>query len=278
MKIFFFLILVFLAVSTVDGQSGFVSIGLTDSIHSVYLNEERKINISLPQGYNPDSAERYPVIYLLDGGADEDFVHVVGLVQFCSRSWVQRIPPSIVVGIQNVNRQRDFTFPVSNTDFISRKTPFKASDFRNYGGSAAFIRFIGEELQPYIGNRYKVAPDRTIIGESLAGLLVSEILMKNPAMFEKYIIVSPSLWWGNEALIKDKTILSASGHSQTIQVFIAAAKKSEDSVMFQDAKNFYLYLRGFSNNNIRLRFDYLQNETHATILHQAVYDALMKTD
>ena len=59
-------------------------LAVTDEIKSAKLGETRVLNIYLPQGYSPDSAATYPVIYLLDGSADEDFVHITGIVQFLS--------------------------------------------------------------------------------------------------------------------------------------------------------------------------------------------------
>ena len=81
------------------------SIGKIETIQSKVLDEERTINVYLPDGYSPDSARFYPVIYLLDGSANEDFIHVSGLVQFLQM--IGSIPPAIVVGIANVDRKRD---------------------------------------------------------------------------------------------------------------------------------------------------------------------------
>ena len=86
-------------------------LGVIDEIQSKELGEKRVVNIYLPQGYNPADSIKYPVIYLLDGSADEDFIHVAGLVQFYNFEWINQVPKSIVVGIATVDRQRDFTFP-----------------------------------------------------------------------------------------------------------------------------------------------------------------------
>jgi len=51
------------------------------------------------------------------------------------------VPASIVVGIENTNRRRDFTFSVSNTDFIE-KEGFQKSSFPQYGGSELYIQAI----------------------------------------------------------------------------------------------------------------------------------------
>lgn len=82
-------------------------IGEIAEIRSAILGENRTMNIYLPEGYN--AKEKYPVIYLLDGTANEDFLHIVGLVQFFNMTF--KMPNTIVVGIANIDRKRDFTFP-----------------------------------------------------------------------------------------------------------------------------------------------------------------------
>jgi enterochelin esterase-like enzyme len=71
-------------------------LGVIDEIQSEQLSEKRILNIYLPEGYNKNDTIKYPVIYLLDGSADEDFINIVGLVQFYSFEWMNQIPKSIV--------------------------------------------------------------------------------------------------------------------------------------------------------------------------------------
>jgi len=73
------------------------SIGKTVNIKSKVLDETRELNIYLPSSYSADSSKTYPVIYLLDGSRNEDFIHISGIVQFGSFSWINMIPESIVV-------------------------------------------------------------------------------------------------------------------------------------------------------------------------------------
>ncbi|WP_223274517.1 alpha/beta hydrolase [Salibacter halophilus] len=147
------------------------SIGKTIEIESALLNETRELNIYLPLRYSGDSLKNYPVIYLLDGSKDEDFIHISGIVQFGSFSWINMIPESIVVGISNVDRKRDFTFPSQNEQDIK--------ELPSSGESANFIAFLEKELQPFIGANLRTSGTRTIIGQSLGGLLATEILFKN---------------------------------------------------------------------------------------------------
>lgn len=249
-----------------------ITIGFTDSIQSSILGETRAINIYLPEDYHPDSAATYPVIYLLDGGIDEDFIHIAGIVRFNTTPWLERFPKSIVVGIENVNRRRDFTFATENLDFVS-KMGFDKNAFKQHGGSAKFISFIENELQPFMKTHYKTNDSKTIIGESLGGLLVSEILLKKPALFDTYIIVSPSLWWGAESLLAEPTALSKETFTQKLDVYIGAANKAEDIVMYNDAESLSAKIKKIGKKNINLYFDHIIHEAHASIIHQAVYNA-----
>ncbi|WCT11400.1 alpha/beta hydrolase [Mucilaginibacter jinjuensis] len=272
-KHFALLLLLLAAYSThlfAQANSKPITIGVTEGYYSKILNETRTINIYLPEGYNQTDTLKYPVIYIPDGGVDEDFIHLTGIIRFDTQSWVNRFPQSIVVGIKNINRRKDFTFPVANLDFLE-KTGFKKEMFPAYGGSTNYIAFLQKELQPYIEKKYKASTNRTIIGESMAGLLLTEIALNHPTLFNTYIIVSPSLWWGDEALLHQPNALLQNKTHKPVNIYIGAPNRKEDEQMYQEAQGLYNMLK--VDNRIRLFFDYLPDESHATALHQAVYNA-----
>jgi uncharacterized protein len=250
-------------------QTPFV-IGSTDVIHSKVLSENRTLNIYLPEGYNKDSNTQYPVIYLLDGSADEDFIHIAGLVQFNSFEWVNQVPKSIVVGIANVDRRRDYTFPTNlKKDIQTNPTS---------GHSDKFIQFIETELFNYIDSNYKTNSNKTLIGQSLGGLLATEILLKKPTLFNQFIIVSPSLWWNNGSLLKTSSKLLDSTFSQPTKIYIGVGKEGLSPteiprVMEEDAKLLFDFIKSSKSSSITCHFDYLELENHASILHQAVLNA-----
>lgn len=177
LKLMLFISLFFGKHAFAQTESKPLVIGITEQFHSSILNESRTLNIYLPENYNVNDTVKYPVIYIPDGGINEDFIHIMGIVRYETQPWVNRFPKSIVVGIENTNRQFDFTFQVSNLDFLE-KMGIDKENFSGYGGSENYISFLKNELQPYITSKYKVNAQRTIIGESLAGLLSTEILLK----------------------------------------------------------------------------------------------------
>jgi uncharacterized protein len=239
-------------------------LGITHNIYSAQLKEQRVLNIYLPDGYSPDSATRYPVLYLLDGSAHEDFIHIAGIVQFLNM--IGDLPKIIVVGIANVDRKRDFTFPT--TVAADKK------DFPTTGGSAAFIAFMEKELQPFIQKQYKTTDDKMIIGQSLGGLLATEILLTKPQLFNQYMIVSPSLWWDNESLLEKAPALLKKQQDKNRQVYIAVG--TEGDIMVNDAKKLHQLLEADNKTGAPLHFLLLPEEDHRTILHNSIYKGFQR--
>lgn len=238
------------------------SIGESFSFQSGILNEQRTINVYLPANYQTDSARSYPVIYLLDGSADEDFIHIAGIVQFATFSWINMLPESIVIGIANVDRKRDFTYPTS----IEKDR----EDFPTTGGSKKFIDFIENELQPLINSQYRTDTFSTVIGQSLGGLLATEILLTKPHLFDNYVIISPSLWWDNGSLLTIDSLVSLKEKG----VYVGVGKEGE--VMEVQAKELYEKLKSREPNMRRLYFSFFEKQNHGDVLHLAAYDGFEK--
>ncbi len=235
-----------------------LTIGEVVKINSKILSESRTLNIHLPDGYKAEDTLKYPVIYVLDGGIDEDFIHIVGLVNFFKSH--MSMPKSIVVGVANIDRKRDFTFPTMDKKL--RK------DFPTTGGSKNFISFLEDELQPYINAKYSTNIQKTLIGQSLGGLVATEILLKKPTMFTDYIIISPSLWWDNETLLQDAKMFLGAHKKMPVNVYVAVGAEGE--IMEREAKSLADLLKNSGKENLKTEFLFLSNENNATILHQGV--------
>ncbi len=243
-----------------DGREP-LTIGIIEEIQSEALSEKRILNIYLPDGYHPDSAATYPVIYLLDGSAHEDLLHIIGLVQFMNM--YELMPGSIVVGIANVDRYRDFTHPTTDPEDLEA--------LPTGGGSEKFIDFIEKELQPFIEKNYRTNGTRTIIGQSMGGLLATEVLLKRPHLFDDYIIVSPSLWWDRQSLVNSADSILRAHPGLEKKVFVSLGE--EHPVMHEVADKLVDAIRNSESENITLFYEPILEEDHATILHAAVYNA-----
>ena len=164
----------------------------TFTLPSKKLRETRRINVYTPPGYDAAKGVRYPVLYMPDGGEQEDFPHVATMVDTAIRAGEMR--PVILVGIENTERRRDMTGPtqVAEDKEIAPRV----------GGSAAFRAFLRDELMPHVRRKYRVTDETAIIGESLAGLFIMETFFLQPGMFGTSIALSPSLWWNNEEWVR----------------------------------------------------------------------------
>ena len=120
-----------------------LAVGQSFTIDSPIMGEVRRVNVFEPSVYGAAINVAMPVLYLLDGGVDEDFLHVAGLVQILVSSGSMR--PFLLVGIENTQRRRDMTGPTANAD--DRKIAAVV------GGSATFRRFIRDELMPAVKSR-----------------------------------------------------------------------------------------------------------------------------
>jgi predicted alpha/beta superfamily hydrolase len=143
-------------------------------MHSDYVNDDYRILISLPNDYNERRAEKYPVIYFLDGGS-ATFHNITSEYMDAGI-----IPDVITIGIGypgETQRNRDYTYSFAN-----------------------FYDFLKYELIPRIdGNYHTDYLKRTLFGHSFGGLCVLQTLFRytdyTDILFHNLIAASPSIWW-----------------------------------------------------------------------------------
>ncbi len=186
--------------------SASASIGERLTLSSNYLNEEREIQILLPESYQSNTAANYPVIYLLDG--DYNFHGVSGMLDFLSNK-AQLIPDVILVGIadKGTDVYRQYMTPAALT------APFKKEDA---GKAELFLTFLEKELKPYINNHYRAANNSILFGGSIGGLFVLNALFESPNSFEHFVSNSPSVWLNDHGIMaKAKSFVGQSKHKAT---------------------------------------------------------------
>jgi predicted alpha/beta superfamily hydrolase len=204
-----------------DASSKAIAFGETFRLSSAALGEQRVINVYLPPDY-ATSRTRFPVLFALDGGMQEDFPHIAGVVDVSIRNEVIR--PLVIVGIENTERRRDLVSATSVDE--ERKIAPHA------GGTDRFRRFLREELRPEIATRYRVSDESAVVGESFAGLFVLETLLQDPELFDAYIAIDPSVWWNGGALVKSAPQRFATWSAKPKRLFVATAdyKETQDGI------------------------------------------------
>jgi predicted alpha/beta superfamily hydrolase len=227
-----------------------VSIGERVKINSTYLNEEREIQILLPENYQSNMGSNYPVIYLLDG--DYSLHGVSGMLDFLANK-AQLIPDVILVGIadKGTDKYRQYMTPAGLT------APFKQDD----GGKAElFLTFLEKELKPYVNNHYRAANNSILVGHSMGGLFVLNALLESPNAFEHFVSMSPSVWLNDHAIMtKAKSFIGKSKHKPT-SLYLSLGDEER-----QGLYGVLQILDETQPKNIDWQFSHYPNENHNSV-------------
>jgi predicted alpha/beta superfamily hydrolase len=149
----------------------------TVKVYSQILEEERTMYVSLPDGYEA-SEKMYPVLYVLDAEGETLFPNCVSTVRGLNAKEI--VPEMIVVGIWNTNRNRDMI-------------PESVSHRPGSGGSEQFLRFIENELMPYVHQNYRASDYSILYGMSNAALFAVYAFLEKPETFNAVIASSPMI-------------------------------------------------------------------------------------
>ena len=264
--VFTFLYILQFGLQTSFGQDDTdIILGQSFIIQSSILNEERTCLVSLPDSYNSTSEDKqkYPILILLDGSTH--FKTASGTVHFMSSSRVRNylMPETIIIAIENVDRERDFTV-----------TKIKTKRVNTMGGGRNFLNFIEEELIPYVDNNFPTEPVRTLVGHSLGGLLTLNSYMDPNSLFDAYIAIDPSVWW-DEEMMKNK-VGSISTISLGKKFYIATANQGERNYERNKKKhdNLYDMLKQKSGEQLNVELQYFEQENHRSVPLIALYEGL----
>ncbi|MFD1954750.1 alpha/beta hydrolase [Paenibacillus thailandensis] len=143
-----------------------------ETVPSRHLPEgERALRVYLPPGYN--EVLSYPVVYCQDG---EDFFNFGRIATIANQIILDDgVEPFIIVGVE-VNKKV--------------RTDEYAPDGDRH---EAYVRFFGEELIPWIEDRYPVRREpeqRLLAGDSLGGSVSFHIALNYPHLFTRVLSMS----------------------------------------------------------------------------------------
>ena len=196
-----------------------IPLGHEIRLESISLGEERIMSIYLPEDYE-QSLQRYPVLYVLDGNAH--FHHASGAAHFLSN--LGYIPQMIVVAIQNIDRNRDFS-------------PIHVDNIPTSGGADNFLAFVGDELLPYINEHYKTSSYDVIMGHSFGGVFITYSLLERPELFNAYISISPFLQFAEHYMVKKTEEKLLSSFKNDVSFYLCVGEEPD----------YYEAITGFSD-------------------------------
>jgi len=241
-----------------------IVIGTSYALPSSIYGGTREINVWLPPGY-AEGDQTYPVLFLLDGGTTwQDFHHISGLAQLGTVNGTTR--DVIVVGVASVDRRNELALPTDDPALIAQ--------YPTQGQSERFRRFLLEEVLPFVEGRFRTNGETALMGESLAGLFVVETLLKAPEMFDRYVAVSPSLWWDGGRLARQAGahLRDHSNEARTLILTLGDEGPEMQAPMDVLVAN----LRDHAMPALDWSFTPRPQESHATIYHGAALHAFRK--
>lgn len=236
-------------------------VGQTFSLPSIVMEGPREINVLLPEGYEAGT-HAYPVVYLLDGGQAQDFPRYAMLARQGAADGVVR--PVIVVGVASQDRQNELTEHARDRRIVQR--------WPSHGQSDRFRRFLAEEVKPWVEANYRTSGDDAVLGESAAALFIVESFLKQPTLFDRYLAVSPSLWWDREALSKAAAGLLAAHPAGERQLLLTIG--DEGGQMQSGMDRLVAALNRAPPAGLSWRYEPRHSETHSTVFAASALDFL----
>lgn len=250
-------------------------------ISSSHVAQRFKVHVLQPLR-RADGSERFPVLYATDADTFFDgLANIAKVLQLTGEA-----PRFLLVGIgyenaraADVLRMRDLFTHGDRLHFREVINQLAAAplvagvdDLRvvtNSSDAHDFLRFISDELMPFVDARYPVVPgDNSYSGYSAGGTFGLFTLLTAPATFRRYIVGSPATSYdghqfGNamvEAFTRTQRSLSA-------KVFMSVGELEEFLGKFDLTSGFCVMAKSLKNAGIPgldLHLQVFLGETHAT--------------
>ena len=222
--------------------------------NSYELNAERILKIYVPDSYETNKENTYPVAIVFDAEYLFD-VYVSNSKLFASRN---EAPEQIVVGVfQNQKDERyiDCDFSVDNG------LPNEAS--------TKFYKFIREELLNYIDGNYRTSLFKTIVGNTITANFLNYFFIENESAFNAYININPSY----APNINER--LEAKSQYLTVNSFYYLSSGNfnldDKSAAINDVHNL---LKLSENEKFKYKYDDFSNSTKTASIGQAIPSAM----
>lgn len=192
-----------------------------------------RIQVAIP--FMPAPQNGFAVLYMLDGDA------YFGTYSFAARmrGMYGELQPAVVVGIGYPEAENDVKVVLLRRQYdltptqIDPKEAAQAglsTDPAALGGADAFLQVIEREIKPRVAALLTVDSSRDILfGHSLGGLFALHTLFAHPESFRTYLVLSPSIWFGDRVVLRNEAAFAAAVKSgkTSPRVFVAVGGEEE---------------------------------------------------
>jgi enterochelin esterase-like enzyme len=244
------------------------------SLASEAFHNTRAVRVYLPAGYDsgPNRERRYPVLYLNDGFA-----------VFSARGWnapgvldsliaSRRIPPMIVVGIDNAASIPGAGNP--GRDRANEFLPYPDSTEPDLAApqGAKYPGFVVHEVMPLISRTFRIlgGPENTGIGgSSYGGIAALVTVLRQPGTFGSLLLESTPLFLFHEHLLADCRTLRT--WPRAIDVGVGTRETDDERVSAAGigALQRFVALARERSPGTRVHLDVVEGATHTSAAWRA---------
>lgn len=224
-----------------------------EGVVSKILGQTRDYSVYLPPSYFIAKDARFPVLYVVDG--DYHFPYLPGLIEQMSVSGEQ-IPEMIIIAIGEPGK-------------AAYRKEIKPEIIKGDGADETFRKFLVQELIPQIDVRYRTASYRALLGQSFAGLFATTTLLAEPALFNSWYVLSPSLWWQDYALTTSAEALFKTKPQWQTRLYLSLANERGMGV-----RAFVDLLERMAPRGLSWQFKQFELENHGSVTLPALQWAL----
>ena len=211
----------------------------TLTVKSENTRQEYRISVGLPPSYDHKPETTFPVVYVVDGNLL--FEMVIGITRVMQMGGL--LPEFIVVSIGYPlegfyggdfqqffsRRAKDLTSVMDEQyeQFVRQVSKNEQMEIET-GGAEPFRKFVTEELPSLVETRYRASSeDKTLLGDSSGGHFAIYTLLRQPQSFQKYVVGSPSLGFGEGALFKMESEFAKQNKELPVKMFLGIGSEEE---------------------------------------------------
>ena len=226
-----------------------------------------QVFVSLPASYQKEPSRRYPVLFITDATYAFPLLSQISRRLNVERAQVQDF---ILVGLSYANnedgtlsRNRDYT-PTPNGP---TGTPPGAVQ----GHGPAYQSYLRDHVMPFIAQRYRTDPRRSLfLGHSYGALLGAQIMFTDPGMFNGYILGNPSLWYDKHHIFDMEAAYAKHHRDLPAKVYIYVGEYETNRFnrtndLVADNHELESRLRKRKYPNLVLKSEVLNDEDHVSV-------------
>jgi uncharacterized protein len=222
------------------------------SLESSATRRSYDLYVRLPEEYEQNQRNTYPVLYVLDGQWDFKLLDSI----YGGLHYDKFVPAMIIVGVTYSGENPDYD-ALRALDYTPVRDPF----FPGSGEGSKFLAFFKDELIPFIESEYRAdSSERMLMGSSFGGTFTLYAMFAEPGLFHGYVAGSPIVTFGNRDVFKQEAAYASSHPELPVRLFLGVGELEE---IAGPVEEFMQVLRERNYTGLKLETRTIEGERHA---------------